>query len=81
MRREARSLALAVLACLAGAGRVAGGEATGDGSPAVGLAHGDLAAWEDGVPVGWRVEVGAHSGDGPPSSHTRMQFTGRESEG
>ncbi|MFO0931756.1 MAG: S41 family peptidase [Planctomycetota bacterium] len=68
MRREARSLALAVLACLAGAGRVAGGEASGDGSTAIGLAHGDLAAWEGGAPVGWRVEVGARSGDGPPSS-------------
>lgn len=61
MRRGARALAIALLAAFAGAGPAAGGE------PPPGLQHGDLAAWEGGAPVGWRVEVGARSGDGPPS--------------
>jgi len=61
MRREARPLAgtLLALACVAGAGPVAGGEA--------GLRNGDFAAWADGAPAAWRVEVGATSGNGPAS--------------
>lgn len=64
MRREARPLALALLALVAGAARVTGGED--------GLRNGDLAAWVDGAPVGWRLEVGATSGTGPASVVTAV---------